>query len=282
MSLSIEESPGIRPAAVAGYFYPDDPATLAAMVDGFVDEAARRHGPAPDAAPPKAMIVPHAGFIYSGAIAASAYVRLRGAKGIERVVIVGPAHRVAVRGLAQAGASAFATPLGEVPVDTAAFAQVPSVLTSARAHAQEHSLEVQLPFLQRVLPDARIVPMVVGHASPAEVADVLETLWGGPETLILVSSDLSHYLSYTSARALDSQTAARVTELDDELDGERACGVTGIRALVALARRHHLRAELLDLRSSGDTAGDKARVVGYAAFAFVPSSSQEVSHARRS
>jgi AmmeMemoRadiSam system protein B len=275
---------GKRPAAVAGFFYPDDPATLAAMVDRLLAEAAERAGhrgsQGHSASPPKAMIVPHAGYIYSGAIAASAYVRLRGARGIERVVLVGPAHRVAVRGIAQEGSAYFETPLGEIAVDTAAFAQVPSVVTSARAHAQEHSLEVQLPFLQRVLPEAKIVPMVFGHTSPAEVAAVLEALWGGPETILLVSSDLSHYLGYDAARAVDGQTASRVIELDDELDGERACGVTGIRALVALARRHHLRAELLDIRNSGDTAGDKARVVGYAAFAF--HNPAEVAHAGRS
>jgi MEMO1 family protein len=269
---------GSRAAAVAGYFYPDDPATLASMVDKLLAEASERVRGS-SAAAPKAMIVPHAGYIYSGPVAASAYVRLRSASAITRVVMVGPAHRVAVRGVAQAGASSFATPLGEVVVDEAAFAAVPQVVTSQRAHAQEHSLEVQLPFLQRLLPDARIVPMVVGHASPDEVSAVLEALWGGPETLILVSSDLSHYLGYGAARALDAQTASRVIELDDELDAERACGVTGIRALVRLARTHHLQAELLDLRNSGDTAGDRARVVGYAAFAF--QKQPEGDHARR-
>jgi len=271
---------GSRPAAVAGYFYPDDPATLAAMVDRLLDEAGERAARAAPAPVPKAMIVPHAGYIYSGPVAASAYVRLRGARGIERVVLVGPAHRVAVGGVAQAGATSFATPLGEIAVDNQAFATVPQVVTSPRAHAQEHSLEVQLPFLQRLLPAARIVPMVVGHASPDEVSGVLDALWGGPETLILISSDLSHYLGYEAARAIDAQTASRVTELDDELDAERACGVTGIRALVRLARRRHLQAELLDLRNSGDTAGDRARVVGYAAFAF--QTQAEGAHARRS
>ena len=270
---------GSRPAAVAGYFYPDDPATLASMVDRFLAEAAER-APARAAAPPKAMIVPHAGFVYSGPIAASAYQLLSGATGIERVVLMGPAHRVAVRGVAQAGALSFSTPLGEVRVDSDAFAAVPGVVTSQRAHAQEHSLEVQLPFLQRLLPEARIVPLVFGHASADEVGAVLDALWGGPETLLLVRSDLSHYLGYDAAHALDSQTASRVVALDDELDAERACGVTGIRALVRLARKRHMRAELLDLRNSGDTAGDRARVVGYSAFAFHPQA--EDAHARRS
>ena len=280
-------SSGSRPAAVAGYFYPDDPATLAALVDRLLAEArVRARSPsAPSTLPatPKALVVPHAGYIYSGPIAASAYVRLDGARGIERIVLIGPAHRVAVRGLAQAGASRFETPLGDVDVDMDAFAQVPEVVTSQRAHAQEHSLEVQLPFVQRLLPGAKIVPMVFGHASPDEVAAVLEALWGGPETLVLISSDLSHYLGHDAASALDAQTAARIVALDDELDGERACGVTGIRGLVRVARRRHLMAELLDLRNSGDTAGDRARVVGYAALAFGEPAHgrQEDPHARR-
>ncbi len=265
---------GCRPAAVAGHFYPADPTTLATMVDRLLAEAGegmRALRPAANAPRPKAMIVPHAGFIYSGPIAASAYSRLRGARGIERVMLVGPAHRVAVRGLAQPGVGAFATPLGNVRVDTAAFVDLPGVVVSHRAHAQEHALEVQLPFLQRLLPEARIVPLVVGHASPDEVAVVLDALWGGPETLVLVSSDLSHYLSYGAARVLDAQTVARIKELDDDVDPERACGATAIRGLVRVARRRRLRAEVLDLRNSGDTAGDKARVVGYAAVAFHPS-----------
>jgi AmmeMemoRadiSam system protein B len=264
---------GCRPAAVAGYFYPDDPTTLSILVDRLLAEAAVRT-PVNSRPPPKALIVPHAGFVYSGPVAASAFVRWRGARGIRRVVLVGPAHRVAVRGIAQAGARTFATPLGELNVDQAALAGVPEVVVSARAHAQEHSLEVQLPFLQRVLPEASIVPLVVGHASPDEVAGVLEALWGGAETLVLVSSDLSHYLSYDAARAVDDDTVRHILALDDELAPELACGVTGIRALVRLARRHGLAPHLLDQRSSGDTAGDRDRVVGYAAFAF-----EEVTHA---
>jgi AmmeMemoRadiSam system protein B len=165
-------------------------------------------------------------------------------------------------------------------VDLDAFAAVPQVVVSQRAHAQEHSLEVQLPFLQRLVPEARIVPLVFGHAAPEEVAAVLDALWGGPETLVLVSSDLSHYLGYAAAHALDTQTASRIVALDDELDPDRACGVTGVRALLREARQRHLRAELLDLRNSGDTAGDRARVVGYAAFAF--QTQAEGAHAQRS
>jgi AmmeMemoRadiSam system protein B len=274
---------GSRPAAVAGYFYPDDPATLTQLVDRLLGDARERARVAGSMlrSPPKALIVPHAGYVYSGPIAASAYVLLEGATGIERVVLVGPAHRVAVRGLAQAGASAFATPLGEVRVDVEALAQVSGVVTSARAHAQEHSLEVQLPFIQRLLPDARLLPLVFGHASPDEVAAVLDALWGGPETLILVSSDLSHYLGHDAARALDAQTVSRIVSLDDELDAERACGVTAVRGLLRVARKRHLQAELLDLRNSGDTAGDRARVVGYAAIAFGEPAAGGA-HARRS
>jgi MEMO1 family protein len=186
-------------------------------------------------------------------------------------VILGPTHRVAVRGLALPSARAFATPLGEVEVDrkaTALALALPQVVESDAAHAQEHSLEVQLPFLQAVLDDFRIVPFAVGAATPDEVADVLERLWGGPETLIVVSSDLSHYHGYADARAIDRGSADGILALAPSLDHEQACGATPINGLLVCARAHGLVPELLDLRNSGDTAGDRSRVVGYASFAF--------------
>ena len=261
----------IRPAAVAGMFYPGVPAALAASVRACLVEAATR--PHAGGAPPKALIVPHAGYVYSGPIAAAAYARLAASHAsVRRVVLLGPAHRMAVRGLALPSARAFATPLGVVEIDRKAVAlalTLPQVVESDAAHAQEHSLEVQLPFLQAVLDEFRIVPFAVGAASTEEVVDVLERLWGGPETLILVSSDLSHYHGYAEARAIDRGSVDGILALAPALDFDQACGATPINALLQCARRRGLVPELLDLRNSGDTAGDKSRVVGYASFAFV-------------
>jgi len=260
----------VRAAAVAGLFYPGAPDALAAEVRAHL-AAAASPGAGPHA-PPKAIIVPHAGYIYSGAIAGRGYERLAAArKTIRRVVLFGPAHRARVRGLAVPTARAFATPFGEVALDADAVARAAALRQVVRddaAHAQEHSLEVQLPFLQRTLEDFRIVPFAVGDATPAEVAEVMELLWGGAETLIVVSSDLSHYHHYAEARSIDRATADAILALSPDLDHEQACGATPINGLIVAARRHGLRPELLDLRNSGDTAGDKSRVVGYASFAF--------------
>lgn len=260
----------IRPAAVAGMFYPEDPQSL--RQDVALMLAAARAEAVSSAHPPKALIVPHAGYVYSGPIAASGYARLQPWRDvIRRVVLFGPAHRVAVQGLALPDAAAFETPLGRIPVDADAVAQVqrlPQVVRSARAHALEHSLEVQLPFLQSVLGDFSVVPFAVGFAEAAEVAEVIELLWGGQETLILISSDLSHYHPYRDACAFDRATADAILALNPQLDHEQACGATPITGLVLCARHHGLVPELLDLRNSGDTAGDRARVVGYASLAF--------------
>ena len=260
----------VRPAAVAGMFYPGTPAVLGAAVRGYLAEAGS--SPEMETPLPKAVIVPHAGYVYSGPVAAPAYRRIAAGRGtIRRVVLLGPVHRVPIRGLALPGADAFATPLGTVAVDTEAAAQaleLPQVQTSEAAHALEHSLEVQLPFLQTVLDDFRIVPFAVGDATAEEVAAVIDCLWGGPETLIVVSSDLSHYHPYAAARQLDRGTAAAILALDSSLDHEQACGATPINGFALCARRWNLFPELIDLRNSGDTAGDKSRVVGYAAFAF--------------
>ena len=260
----------IRPAAVAGMFYPGAPAALAGAVRAYLDEHADELPPG--AVRPKALIVPHAGYVYSGPVAASAYRRLAGGRSsVRRVVLLGPVHRVPIRGLALPAARAFATPLGSVAIDPDAVERarkLSQVRVSEAAHALEHSLEVQIPFLQSVLDDFEIVPFAVGDASAEDVAEVIERLWGGPETLIVVSSDLSHYHAYAAAQTIDRGTATAILALDSALDHERACGATPINGFALCARRHGLRAELLDLRNSGDTAGDKSRVVGYAAFAF--------------
>ena len=259
----------VRPAAVAGSFYPGEAAALATEIAAYLAEA--RPAPA-DARPPKAIIAPHAGYMYSGAIAASIYARLSPLRGrVRRVVLAGPAHRVFVRGAAIPAARAFASPLGTVELDAEALAllrALPFVEVSDRAHALEHSLEVHVPFLQAVLGDFRLVPIVVGDASPEEAARLLDAVWGGPETLVVVSSDLSHYLPYDEARARDRATAGAILELDPSLEPEEACGAAPINGLLATARRRALAPELVDLRNSGDTAGDRSRVVGYGAFAF--------------
>jgi AmmeMemoRadiSam system protein B len=256
-------------------FYPGAPRALEASVRALLGAAPPPATVAADAAVwPKALIVPHAGYVYSGPIAASAYARLLpGRSHIRRVVMLGPAHRVPIRGLALPGTDSFVTPLSEVPVDAEAAARLramPQVCESEAAHSLEHSLEVQLPFLQTVLDEFTLVPLVVGDARPTEVAEVIERIWGGPETLIVVSSDLSHYHPYGEAVEIDRSTADDILALADTLDHEQACGATPINGFALCARRHGLTPELIDLRNSGDTAGDKSRVVGYSAFAFAP------------
>jgi AmmeMemoRadiSam system protein B/AmmeMemoRadiSam system protein A len=258
----------VRGAAVAGMFYPDDPRELADEVAAHLD----RTGEQPQAPGfPKALIVPHAGYIYSGPVAASAYDVLRPARGVvKRVVVLGPCHRVPVRGLALPHAAAFATPLGQIPLDAEgarAIRELPQVVESAATHAEEHALEVQLPFLQKVLGDFSLVPLVVGDAGPEEVAEVLDRLWGGPETLVVISSDLSHYHSYESAREIDRGTVRAILGFDSAISHEQACGATPISGLLLAAKRKGLTPRLLDCRNSGDTAGDRRRVVGYASFA---------------
>ncbi|WP_296495409.1 AmmeMemoRadiSam system protein B [Rhodoferax sp.] len=264
----------VRPPAVAGAFYPGRSQTLShdvlAMLAAAKPDAA---GSATSTtAPPKALIVPHAGYIYSGATAAQAYAQLAGVRQtIRRVVLLGPVHRVPVHGLALPGAEFFATPLGEIEIDQGAVAAIralPQVVVSPAAHAQEHSLEVQLPFLQLALDDFKLLPLAVGDATPAEVAQVLDVLWGGNETLIVISSDLSHFLPYATAQSIDSQTVQSMLQLQPVLDHQQACGATPVNGLLLAARRHHLQPQLLGLCNSGDTAGDKGRVVGYAALAF--------------
>ncbi len=258
----------IRSAAVAGMFYPGDARSLAAELDellGGVEHAGPRLGF------PKALIVPHAGYIYSGAVAAHAYEEIAPARGIvQRVVLLGPVHRVPVRGLAIPSDEAFATPLGTVPIDRAALEQVRNlqqVVTSDRAHLQEHALEVQLPFLQRQLGKFSLVPFAVGDASVREVGQVIERLWGGPETLIVISTDLSHYRSYAEARAIDDATLGRIGTFATDVHHEEACGATPLNGFLALAKARNMSIRLLAACNSGDTAGGKGQVVGYSAFA---------------
>lgn len=259
----------IRPAAVAGSFYPASSRELARDVDDMLGHSAGG-GLAPGF--PKAVIVPHAGYVYSGPVAAQAYDRLRPARGIvSRVVLLGPCHRVPVRGLALSDAAAFATPLGQVPIDRKAIALLaglPQVVVSSAVHAEEHALEVQLPFLQRVLGEFSLVPLAVGDATPAQVSEVIEKLWGGEETLIVISSDLSHYHPYDEACAIDRETARAILDYSAGIDHEQACGATPVAGMLLAAKRHKLNVELLDLRNSGDTAGGRGRVVGYGSFAF--------------
>lgn len=255
-----------RPAAVAGTFYPADPAGLNATIDqllaGIPPETPRSR--------PKALIVPHAGYIYSGTTAAAAYARLAPwAAEIHRVILLGPTHRVAVDGMALPEVEAFTTPLGNIRLDAhaiALLAGLPQIVFSNQVHAFEHSLEVHLPFLQRLLDHFTLVPLAVGHASPEAVAEVIDLLWGGPETLIVVSTDLSHFLPYATARQVDRNTCQHILQGDTDLHPEQACGAYPVNGLLLAARRRGLQPTLLACCNSGDTAGDRHRVVGYAAF----------------
>ncbi len=264
----------IRLPAVAGTFYPAEPDTLRRQIAGFLAEAGNAP---PAAATPKAIIGPHAGYVYSGPVAARAYARLAAARGtIERVVLIGPSHHVGFQGLAVDTASAWAMPSGTVPLDSDAIArlrELPMVDTLDAAYAREHALEVHVPFLQHVLGAFRLFPIVAGDAPQAVVAAALDALWGGPETLIVVSTDLSHYLDYAACQDTDTRTAAAIERLDpDGLAPQLACGVVPMRGLLATARRRAMTIERLDLRNSGDTAGGRDRVVGYGAWALYEAS----------
>jgi len=258
---------GIRYPAVAGMFYPADPIELKHMVDGFLAEKIIEQSM------PKAMIVPHAGFIYSGPIAASAYAQLPAfAEQITRIVLLGPTHHVAFRGIAFPTANIFVTPLGNIPIDQQTINSIrhfPQVSINDLAHTQEHSLEVQLPFLQTLLPRFSLIPAVIGESSPQEVGEILEALWGGPETLIIISSDLSHYHGYTEAKQLDKHTSEAIENFHIEaINHHHACGRNAVNGLLHVAKKKHLQAATVDLRNSGDTAGSKDRVVGYGAYLF--------------
>ncbi len=288
---------GTRPPAVAGSFYPADPKQLRTMVDGFlaaahadseqpttpgmeevelrratagIPEVEQRREQLPEQQP-KAVIAPHAGYIYSGPVAASVYARLKPLRGrVTRVVLLGPSHRVGFAGVALSSADYYETPLGCIALDKGAerlLAGLPQVRVFDSAHAREHSLEVHLPFLQETLGEFTLVPLVVGDATPQDVGEVLERLWGGPETLIVVSSDLSHYHDYATAQRRDRATSQAIETLRyEDIGYADACGRNPVSGLLYVARRHALHVRQLDLRNSGDTAGSRDQVVGYGAY----------------
>jgi AmmeMemoRadiSam system protein B len=255
-----------RPPAVAGLFYPDEPEALRSVLRDCLDRAVR-----PQPAAPKVLISPHAGYTYSGPVAGSAYRALgEVTKRIKRVVLIGPSHFVPFSGLAIPRVDGFETPLGVVPIDDFArheILRVPHVMSADAPHAREHSLEVQLPFLQVLLGEFRVLPVVVGDATPEEVSAALDCVWGGADTVVVVSSDLSHYLEYAKTRQIDAATAEKILSYSTALSGKQACGHVCINGLMHTARQRGLRVELLDLRNSGDVTPERTRVVGYGAFA---------------
>ena len=272
----------IREAAVAGTFYPADPATLRATVHRYL-----QHQP-DNRKSPKALIAPHAGYIYSGSVAGQAYSLLQSSSDtIERVLLLGPSHRVGFRGMAVPTSTAYRTPLGDIPIDSnaiRAILELPNTGFLDQAHQGEHSLEVQLPFLQEVLGTFQLVPVVVGDATREDVARVLASLWGGEETLVVVSSDLSHYHTYDDAIRTDRSTADRIVDLEADLRSDEACGCRPLNGLLHFAKSRNLTVREIELRNSGDTAGPRDRVVGYGAFALMaktPASEIELTHAQR-
>jgi AmmeMemoRadiSam system protein B len=257
----------IRQPAVAGLFYPRDAYQLRVMVRDLLQNAN------PSEPLPKAIIAPHAGYAYSGPVAASAYTLLRpGRDIIRRVILIGPSHRIGFHGIAVSRADIYATPLGNVPIDRGAIEKIldlPFVRSFGEAHLLEHSLEVHLPFLQMVLDRFELIPLVVGSTAPSKVSTVLEQLWDDTETLTVISSDLSHYHDYMTAKRMDQATSVAIEKLrPEDIGHESACGRTAINGLLHFARQAGLTARMLDLRNSGDTAGSKDRVVGYGSYAF--------------
>jgi AmmeMemoRadiSam system protein B len=257
----------IREPAVAGYFYPADPGELSAMVDTLIDAAPVVNAPTSA----HAYIVPHAGYIYSGGVAASAYASIkRSGRPLGRVIIIGPSHRVYLRGIAVPQADVFRTPLGDVPIDAKrkrALIRRGDVILSDAPHSLEHSLEVQLPFLQRLSNELEILPLVVGEASPHYVASMLADVFDDDDTLLLASSDLSHYLAYEQAQQQDAATDARIRAFANDLSGEQACGAVALNGVLTFAKRRHASITPLARLNSGDTVGDRSRVVGYGAYA---------------
>ncbi|WP_455220701.1 AmmeMemoRadiSam system protein B [Kaarinaea lacus] len=261
----------IRPAAVAGMFYPSDPVDLRHMVSRYLQDANDIVKEKP--ATPRAIIAPHAGYIYSGPVAAYAYRYVESLKNtVRNVVLIGPSHRVPLIGLATSGADFFATPLGNIPINrslTEKINQLPFVTELDQAHAMEHSLEVHLPFLQMTLDEFSLVPIVAGDASPDEVNQLIETACTSDDTLLIISSDLSHYHDYETAKRMDQDTCHAIEALDIRgVDSQHACGYIPVRGLLSYAKQHHLHATTVDCRNSGDTAGPRDQVVGYGSYVF--------------
>jgi hypothetical protein len=275
--MSAGSAERIRKPAVAGTFYPAEPARLNRMIETFLAEAKAK---GPGAERPKALIAPHAGYIYSGPIAGSAFVHWRDAGQIvRRVVLIGPSHFVPFQGLALSRAEAWATPLGRIEVDQAGAAEIASlsqVTYLDEAHAAEHSLEVELAFIQHLLPRFTILPLVIGEADSDAVSEVMARVWGGEETVFVISSDLSHYYDYATACRIDAATAEAIETLaPDKIKSHQACGRLAIQGLLQVARDRKMRVARVDLRNSGDTAGRKDRVVGYGAFTFCETAALE-------
>lgn len=261
----------VRAPAVAGRFYPRNPEELAETIRRFVADSPPSLGSESTPATPKALIVPHAGYLYSGSVAGHVYALLEPLRSaIQRVVLIGPSHYVSFEGIGLTSAQAFQTPIGPIPIDTetnAALMRFPFVSLQDEAHAPEHSLEVQLPFLRESLEVFTLVPLVYGRVTAEEIAEVLRFVWGGPETLIVISSDLSHFLDETSCRRIDGETARIIESLDvSRLSPERACGAKGIQGLMIIARERGLTLRTVELKNSGDASGDYHRVVGYGGF----------------
>ena len=274
MSHIKKDVPAVRQPAVAGMFYPADRDELLSVINQYLEQATRKATTETSTAAtdfPKAIIAPHAGYIYSGPVAASVYACVaKGRDTIRRVVLLGPSHRVPFYGCAVSTADYFATPLGKIELDTATIQHLLDkhwVKPLDQAHLMEHSLEVQLPFLQVVLNEFRLIPIVVGDASADEVSTVLQECWGGPETLIVISSDLSHYHDYQSARKIDLATCHKIEDLDyASLSGNMACGYIPVSGLLHLAQQRKMSVKTIDYRNSGDTAGPRDQVVGYGAY----------------
>ena len=275
----------VRPPAVAGSFYPGDAGELTAVVDRLLERARLRASGGALGPPPVALVVPHAGYVYSGSVAASAYDLLRD-RPVRRVAVLGPAHYVRLAGVAVPSVAAFTTPIGEVPVEVHTCAALADgqecVIIDDRPHRPEHSIEVQLPFLQRVLvPGWSCVPLVVGATAPEQVADVLDALCVDGDVLPVVSTDLSHYLDLPTAQRRDRRTAQAVVDRDAAAIGPYdACGAFPLRGLLHWARRHELGVRLLHQGTSADAGGDARRVVGYAAFAVLPSTGSQPTEMR--
>jgi len=253
---------------VAGAFYPAEQDALKAEIsEAFRQSVLAEPGPLP-----KALVVPHAGYVYSGPIAASAFSLLEPLRHkTKRVVLMGPSHRVYLDGIGVTSADVWDTPLGRVTIDNdfrSTMLDLPWMQVDDRAHAPEHSLEVEVPFLQTVLDEFTLLPLVVGETKPSEVADTIDAVWDTPDTIIVVSTDLSHYLPHNEAVTRDTATARQIVAMEPtRIDDHDACGCRPLRGLLLSARQRGLTVRQLDLRNSGDTAGDRERVVGYGAFA---------------